>query len=355
MNAIILYEGRKKTVKAIVCEMCGSNDVVKQGGVYVCQNCGTKYDPEDAKKLMVEVKVDNSEKTKNLYSLARRSLSDKNYQDAANYYQQIAVEVPYDWEAYFYNVLCKARTCKIKEVPSALMSVFNCIDSTFKLIDKFNYEGTLTGETTQKDIAILRWASKKTVLREANSFADDAMVSVDDARKETKNDPAIKQLYFDSLRAYGMLKIKCGELEDKKIAAQQYCNILKIVGNETTVFTAEEKKRFRERAKELDPNCDLPAEKTSGSGGGCYVATAVYGSYDCPQVWTLRRYRDNTLAETWYGRAFVRAYYAVSPTLVKWFGKTDWFKNMWKPALDKMVKELNENGFADTPYHDRDW
>ena len=30
------------------------------------------------------------------------------------------------------------------------------------------------------------------------------------------------------------------------------------------------------------------------SSGGCYVATAVYGSYDCPQVWTLRRYRDYT-------------------------------------------------------------
>ena len=31
--------------------------------------------------------------------------------------------------------------------------------------------------------------------------------------------------------------------------------------------------------------------------GGCYVATAVYGSYDCPQVWTLRRYRDDILAK----------------------------------------------------------
>ena len=41
---------------------------------------------------------------------------------------------------------------------------------------------------------------------------------------------------------------------------------------------------------------------------GCYVATAVYGSYDCPQVWTLRRFRDHTLAASWYGRAFIRAY-----------------------------------------------
>ena len=93
----------------------------------------------------------------------------------------------------------------------------------------------------------------------------------------------------------------------------------------------------------------------SQSSSGCYVATAVYGSYDCPQVWTLRRYRDDTLAGTWYGRAFIHTYYAISPTLVKWFGETQWFKNLWKPMLDKMVTRLNEEGVADTPYRDRQW
>lgn len=94
---------------------------------------------------------------------------------------------------------------------------------------------------------------------------------------------------------------------------------------------------------------------SSSSSGGCYVATAVYGSYDCPQVWTLRRYRDNTLAETWYGRAFIRTYYAISPTLVKWFGHTQWFKKMWKGKLDRMVADLNSKGVQDTPYQDKDW
>ena len=88
---------------------------------------------------------------------------------------------------------------------------------------------------------------------------------------------------------------------------------------------------------------------------GCYVATCVYGSYDCPQVWTLRRFRDDTLGATWYGRAFIRAYYAISPTLVKWFGKTSGFKRMWQGTLDKMVAGLNRNGVADTPYQDKNW
>lgn len=116
---------------------------------------------------------------------------------------------------------------------------------------------------------------------------------------------------------------------------------------------------------ELDPDFvppELPqiaaigaTNSGSASSGGCYVATAVYGSYDCPEVWTLRRFRDNTLASTWYGRAFVRTYYAISPTLVKWFGNTQWFKNMWRAPLDKMVADLNENGVESTPYNDRQW
>lgn len=78
------------------------------------------------------------------------------------------------------------------------------------------------------------------------------------------------------------------------------------------------------------------------SEGGCYIATAVYGAYDCPQVLTLRRYRDNYLVRTWCGRLFVSIYYAISPILVKWFGNSEKFKKFWKKRLDKFVDELNE-------------
>jgi len=89
------------------------------------------------------------------------------------------------------------------------------------------------------------------------------------------------------------------------------------------------------------------------SSGGCYVATAVYGSYDCPEVWTLRRFRDKTLAGTCFGRLFIRFYYAVSPTAVKYFGNTKLFKNLFRKPLDKFVNFLNRKGFEDTPYYDK--
>ena len=38
-------------MKALTCEMCGSTDLIKDGGVFVCQSCGTKYTVEEAKKM----------------------------------------------------------------------------------------------------------------------------------------------------------------------------------------------------------------------------------------------------------------------------------------------------------------
>ena len=95
-------------------------------------------------------------------------------------------------------------------------------------------------------------------------------------------------------------------------------------------------------------------QKKSRSGG-CYVATAVYGSYDCPEVWTLRRFRDFNLARTWFGRLFIYLYYMISPTMVKWFGETRWFQSFWRVKLDRMVKKLNDNGIKNTPYNDILW
>ena len=90
------------------------------------------------------------------------------------------------------------------------------------------------------------------------------------------------------------------------------------------------------------------------SSGACYVATCVYGSYDCPQVWTLRRYRDLHLYKSVFGRLFVKFYYAVSPAVVRLFGQNRFIRTVWKHLLDRWVLRLNKNGYSDTPYSDSD-
>ena len=45
-------------MKQLTCEMCGSTDLIKQDGVFVCQTCGCKYSVEEAKKMMIEGTVE---------------------------------------------------------------------------------------------------------------------------------------------------------------------------------------------------------------------------------------------------------------------------------------------------------
>ena len=125
-------------MKAIVCEMCGSQDLVKQNGMYVCQNCGTKYDTEEAKKLMVEVagkiSIDNSAKLENYYQLARRARDSDNTADAEKYYDLIRQEDPNSWEAVHYSVLYSAAGCKIAGIGQAALSISNNHSNVLSLI-----------------------------------------------------------------------------------------------------------------------------------------------------------------------------------------------------------------------------
>ena len=53
-------------MKAIRCELCGNNQLIKKDGFFQCEYCGTKYTLEEAKKLIISgsVQVEGDVKTK---------------------------------------------------------------------------------------------------------------------------------------------------------------------------------------------------------------------------------------------------------------------------------------------------
>ena len=110
-------------------------------------------------------------------------------------------------------------------------------------------------------------------------------------------------------------------------------------GNDSTFWLEALTKEVEGDAKATQRS--LPSTNKSE---GCYIATAVYGSYDCPEVWTLRSFRDNSLATTWCGRVFIKFYYATSPNLVKLFGNNPKVKAFIKQKLDKFVILLIDLG-----------
>lgn len=352
-------------MKALICEMCGSTNLIKEGGVFVCQSCGTKYSVEEAKKMMVEgtvdvkgtVKVDSSDELKNLYEIARRAKDSDNSENAAKYYDMILVKDPSSWEANFYVVYYKAMSCRIVEIRSAAISIANCLEPVLSLV-----KNNLTDISEQKAVLneiLLRNTEISSML--ANGARNHYM----------SIDPSIMgnylQEYLDRASASAQIMYVYGDLVDSlfdqdfyEIAVSSWKHAIEI--HKQYIRFLDKKmdnlnfiKGYCDKIRKCDTSYADPKleEIIPKPTGGCYVATAVYGSYDCPEVWTLRRFRDFTLDETWYGRLFISSYYATSPTLVRHFGDTSLFKSFGKKILDKLVAKLNSKGFENTPYNDK--
>ena len=334
-----------KAMKAIVCELCGSNDIVKQGDYFVCQHCGTKYTMEEAKKLIGTVKIDKSDETKKLLLLARRAKEENNSENAAKYYDMVLRDDPENWEASFNQVYFQAMKCTISEIPTAALNLANNVSTSARLICDHIGNEDQDAILTEMFIQICD-ITKILVSAATNHYTQ--FSQVDGAKQELNN--RVTSIFCVLLKFEEEL---VGLFDQKKdiILAVRKAEINYLCHNSDCFNKKYLKNKYKNLKKQIhaeDPSYKIPKN-------GCYIATAIYGSYDCPQVWTLRRFRDYTLAKTWYGRAFIRIYYTISPILVKWFGSTEWFKNWWKPSLDRMVERLNRQGITDTPYTDRIW
>ena len=305
-------------MKQLKCEMCGGTDLIKQDGVFVCQSCGLKYSVEEIRSMMVEgtvevqgtVKVDNSAFVEKYLANARRAYAKEDWEEVEKYYNMVEQNAPNNMEAVFFSAFGKTMLSLSDDDYYKRQQKFTVLNKSISVINDYY-------EVTNED--------KETVLR---SICDAIfkMYSV----TYVYNTQAGTSVGGDAWQKNLMNSAKDAFLTELKQIAEKHSDayIQELINKVSSIQVA---------------------------AGGCYVATCVYGSYDCPQVWTLRRYRDNTLASTWYGRAFIRTYYAISPTIVKWFGSTQWFKNLWKNKLDKMVSNLQTSGVEDTPYQDKDW
>lgn len=103
-------------MKQLTCEMCGGTDLIKDGGVFICQTCGCKYSVEEAKRMMIEgtvevqgtVKVDNSAYVEKYLTNARRAYEKQDWEETEKYYNLVEQNDPSNIEAIFYSAYAKA-------------------------------------------------------------------------------------------------------------------------------------------------------------------------------------------------------------------------------------------------------
>ena len=88
----------------------------------------------------------------------------------------------------------------------------------------------------------------------------------------------------------------------------------------------------------IDPSTiDIPGINVGGGGGGCFIATAAYGSALHPHVNALREFRDNRLKKAMIGRAIISLYERVSPPLAAVIAKHDTLRLVSRLALAPLV------------------
>ena len=104
-------------MKQLTCEMCGSHDLLKHDGVFVCQTCGTKYSVEEARKMMVEgtVKIDNSVELQSLLKRAYMFLEDGEWNSANEYCEKVLDIDPKNVQAYLCKLLAQFQVKRIEQ------------------------------------------------------------------------------------------------------------------------------------------------------------------------------------------------------------------------------------------------
>lgn len=378
-------------MKALTCEMCGSTEIVRQDGLYVCQACGTKYSIEDAKKMMSDdtvsikgtVKIDNSGELPNLIKLGESALEAGNPQEALSYANRILELDSSLYRGWFLKMQATSGLATLQDLHSQeiislglktiehassdeeKIEVYNFWLFTFNGLMCFCIDQLYDNAYWQNCTEI--YLSNKGAF--GTGYAQDQCLANDE----------ILNLICNQLNSLIGLRLAIPhetvaaneQVADNALAVSETWKFLQqainghfniydtSMSDEMLKFFVDAHKEMtrgipESKLKTIEENPDESIQMDNKKGGnGCYVATAVYGSYDCPEVWTLRRFRDYTLDETWYGKLFIKVYYALSPTFVRWFGASKTFKWLFSKPLNALVSYLHKKGVASSPYIDK--
>ncbi len=340
------------------CPNCGASiQLDNERSEGFCSYCGSKIKVEEAQKLMIQgtVKVDTSDELANLYQIARRAKDADNSENAHKYYDMILVKDPNSWEATFYVTYYQAMQCKIAGIWSAANSLLNCEAPVLELVKNTVSKGEW--ENVISEIYIRLTTLSSMLFNASKNHFNSIDIQIRDN---------YGQEYINNAHATVFLMYTLGDLLVEKlgdeyghIAALCWKDGIDIHKNFIYLLNGKEKDlaiidKYVSCIKKYDSTYVKPEIQTVlNTNSGCYIATSIYGSYDCPQVWTLRRFRDNTLDNYWTGRSFIKTYYAISPTLVKWFGESSIFKGIFTPILNHIVSTLKKRGVSDMPYNDK--
>lgn len=356
---------------SVKCTSCGGEiqlDDKKESGF--CLHCGTKVVFMEA---VQKVELVNGPKIDNFMKIAKVAFEDGNNTEAVDYFNKV-LEIDSDnWEAIYYKGLAKAWQGTLADI---------CLSDATRGAERALELYIVRDNPTQEESDVIR-----------NKFAvdiDKVITAVFDHSvnhyKEFSELQSSTTEYWDRLEYCSLASNYCISLitddmvknneiykknkitfmKDQILFLIEKCEWRKYKGDSVwngsdyvdtygDVWLMDSPRqiaiaKYDEYVAEIqknDPNYQSPTIKRTGysrgtgtTGGACYIATAVYGSYEAPEVMVLRKFRDEVLTQSFLGRIFIKTYYALSPPFANWLKGAKRINRMVKILLDKMVEKL---------------
>lgn len=350
----------------IKCPNCGATvEVDKESKRGLCEYCGSevqaKEEPHSGKKLKAKKAADDD--LANLYIVARRAKTANDYATAYRYYDQIQLKDPTCWEAAFYTTYCQAMQFSKKNIDKSADSIAFCLYDVLQLVK----EHVVDTEERRKILHQLHLdcmsAASDFYYASYEIFDNVIERTFDTDWKHLENGKSAAQIleflteWIHTIFGDDYDEIRAEAIED---SLSYYTSVLLDVEGKVTKKSLADYEKFVDLIRKFKPDFELPitptpkpVEQNKQEASGCYIATSIYGSYDCPEVWLLRRFRDQVLDNYSLGRFFIKTYYAISPTLVSRYGGSNKFKCLFMPILNKIVASLKKRGWSDLPYRDK--
>lgn len=401
----------KSALKALKCPQCGGDvDLDDKQKYGFCKYCGVKVQNTNFKVIKGEVRIIGNPTAENYMKLGKRYFDDENYKEALENFKKVLDIEPDNWEAIYGRGACIVKTgtfddFRLKEIEKGAKNALKILENE-KIVNELNQikldianDIIITASNINKEMINQYNKNKEDeeedddydsvpekILKKSAMFVNNIITNAYDMKNSKVNNKNKKKIspvkdilnkitivievaiyaseLIEKIEDNNLKTTKSGKTKDK-ILISAYNLIFSSSDTACLIINEDDEndegdmeyfddtcEKYKEKLKKIDPNYKKNSNLKKGNGG-CYVATCVYGSYDCPEVWTLRRYRDFKLSKTWYGRLFIQVYYLISPFVVKVFGKYNWFKNIWKSKLDKMVIKLQNKGYKSTSYNDK--
>ncbi|MCC0662534.1 MULTISPECIES: CFI-box-CTERM domain-containing protein [unclassified Clostridioides] len=348
--------------KEVKCPKCKESIMVDNSKeVCFCINCGERIDLKsiNLKKSSPDFDMYKSDKYRKLAKLAKLEYDAGNCCQAYDYYCTILESNPDDYNALFFKAVSEIRYCDLEDLNIDVC--LNYIEKAWDLfvkfnpnteklfrqkrimttelynvaIERFNYaQRYFFTDQTSEDHIYLYWNNleecKKMFSYNAN-FLQDYRIGEDEGLRNIYLDSA-KSLIKCIIEYYEIRKCVKGFNYDKNQEIVEYIKVQTKTRSELSTLYNETVSDI----KKYEPDYEAPGINT-----GCYIATAVYGSYDAPEVLALRYFRDNTLANHLLGRLFIKMYYTLSPPVANWLKDAKKVNLLVKNILDKFVHRLS--------------